>query len=275
MKQLSNKARWIISAALVLVILICVASIAIPAWKRHQARKRYEQLKTAALVENDRDSIEIPQIDFPTLSERYEEFPEVDFAPLWEVNEEVCAWIRVPGTKVDYPVLRNGDADDPYDTYYLEYTIDGVEGRPGTIYMEPCNSPEFTDYNTVLYGHNMNDETMFGTLHRYDDETFFLEHPYIYIVTPEKNLVYEIASAVFLDDRHIMFSYDFRNEDDRQEYLELLAESSDERNHYREGVTPTAEDSLLTLSTCVLHEKDRRFLITAVLRAEEYKEEGI
>ncbi len=271
MKTVSARTKKIIIAALVLIILICMAALCVSSWKKYRAQETYEHLKTAAVRESS-SPLKLPEWEAQEkipLKERYESFPEVDFAPLWEINEEVCGWIRVPGTDVDYPILRNGDAEDLYDTYYLNTTIDGMEGLPGAIYMEPCNSPEFTDYNTVIYGHNMANGAMFTSLHRYREEGFLEEHPYVYIVTPEKKLVYEIASAVVSDDRHIMYSYDFEKLDDRQAFLELLAENSDERSQYRADFTPESAERILTLSTCIGNEKDRRFLVTAVLKEEE------
>lgn len=85
----------------------------------------------------------------------------VDFAALWEQNEDVYAWITVPGTLVDYPVLQHPSDDE----YYLHHTIDHVEGLPGSIYSETVNAKDFTDMNTILYGHNMKNDTMFGSLH--------------------------------------------------------------------------------------------------------------
>lgn len=81
------------------------------------------------------------------------EIPEkdIDFAALKEENSDVYAWIYVPGTNVDYPVLQHPTDD----AYYLEHNMDGSKGLPGCIYSESVNTKDFTDPNTVLYGHNM------------------------------------------------------------------------------------------------------------------------
>ena len=105
-----------------------------------------------------------------TDSKVYEGCP-VDFAGMWETNEDVYAWITVPGTVIDYPILQH--ATD--NTYYLNYNIDGSYGYPGCIYTENMNSKEFTDNNTVIYGHNMKNGTMFAGLHKFEDAAFSME----------------------------------------------------------------------------------------------------
>lgn len=271
MKALSKKTKLIISIVLVVLILICVAAIAIPAIKKNQAKKTYEYLQMAAVKEQDSSGISGTDLPEESIASKYKDFPGIDFEPLWDKNTDVVAWIRIPNTDpiVDYPILRKQDAESPYDSYYLNATIDGTEGLPGSIYMEPCNSSNFQDYNTVLYGHNMKDRTMFGGLREYASEEYAKEHPYIYIVTPEKNFVYEVASAVYMDDRHLMFGIDYLSEEGRQAYLDVLTENTDSRNMYRSDVTITPDDRWITLSTCVGDEDDRRLLITAVLREEQ------
>ena len=99
---------------------------------------------------------------------------EVDFADLQEnTNGDIYAWIHIPDTKIDYPVLQH-----PTDnSYYLNHNLDGSRGYPGCIYTEDYNKKDFTDPNTVLYGHNMKNGTMFAGLHKYGDSEYLEEHP--------------------------------------------------------------------------------------------------
>ena len=95
---------------------------------------------------------------------------QVDFEELQKINPDVYAWIQIPGTNINYPILQSvTEADD----YYLNTTIDGKTGYPGSIYTEKYNSTSFTDPVTVIYGHNMKEGTMFADLHKYTDKTFF------------------------------------------------------------------------------------------------------
>lgn len=270
--------RIALSAVLLLIILICAGVVIMRLMQQQRAREEYDKLKEAVADQQDkRKEPEVePEPEQPQEKEEeeaeipYEEIPRVDFEALWEANTDICGWISIPGTKVDYPVLRNKASSDPHDTYYLEYNIDGTYGRPGTIYMEPCNAGEFTDFNTVLYGHNMHDGTMFAGLHEFDKEDFFNEHEYVYVVTPDRILVYRIFAKVNYDDRHIMISYDFTKDTQREDFLTSLNNNQDMTDRWREGVEVTSDSRILTLSTCIKGDYSRRLLVEAVL-TDEYE----
>ena len=190
----------------------------------------------------------------------YEGCP-VDFAGMWKVNPDVYAWITVPGTSIDYPILQH-----PTDnTYYLNYNIDGSYGYPGCIYTENMNSKEFTDNNTVIYGHNMKNGTMFAGLHKYEDTSFFEENSKVYIYTPDKELSYTIFAAYIYDDRHLMYSFNFADEAVYSTYLKDIQGMRSMNANFREGVEVTAEDKIITLVTCIANQADKRLLVQAVL----------
>ena len=114
----------------------------------------------------------------------------IDFDKLKETNQDIYAWIEIPDTQINYPVVQGGDDD----AYYLNHTIDGTEGYPGSIYTERINAKDFSDFNTVIYGHNMKDGSMFMGLHNFEDPQYMKEHPNVKIYTPEKELTYRILS---------------------------------------------------------------------------------
>ena len=195
-----------------------------------------------------------------TDSKVYEGCP-VDFAGMWETNEDVYAWITVPGTVIDYPILQH--ATD--NTYYLNYNIDGSYGYPGCIYTENMNSKEFTDNNTVIYGHNMKNGTMFAGLHKFEDAAFFEEHTKVFIYTPEKELTYTIFAAYIYDDRHLLYSFDFANQEVYATYLEDIRNMRSMNALIRDDVAVTAEDKIITLVTCIGNQPEKRLLVQAVL----------
>ena len=195
-----------------------------------------------------------------TDSRVYEGCP-VDFAGMWKINKDVYAWITVPGTVIDYPILQH-----PTDnTYYLNYNIDGSHGYPGCIYTENLNSKEFTDNNTVIYGHNMKNGTMFAGLHKFEDSTFFAEHAKVHIYTPEKELNYTIFAAYIYDDRHLLYSFDFANEQVYAAYLTEIQNMRSMNALIREDVEVTTEDKIITLVTCIGNQPSKRLLVQAVL----------
>lgn len=116
-----------------------------------------------------------------TATEEQSEVIPVKFEELQAVNPDIYAWITVPGTVIDYPILQH--ASD--NTYYLMHNIDGSYGYPGCIYTENMNSKDFTDNNTVIYGHNMKNGSMFAQLHKFEDPDFFNENREVLIYLPD------------------------------------------------------------------------------------------
>ena len=188
---------------------------------------------------------------------------EVDFADLQEnTNEDIYAWIHIPDTKIDYPVLQH-----PTDnSYYLNHNLDGSRGYPGCIYTEDYNKKDFTDPNTVLYGHNMKNGTMFAGLHKYGDSEYLEEHPYIYIYTEEGLLAYEIFAAYQSGDEHILYAHDgFEDRKVYGKYLEEILSMRSMGSVLKEGAEVTEDSRIITLSTCISGKPDNRFLVQGVL----------
>lgn len=191
---------------------------------------------------------------------------EVDLADLQtNVNRDIYAWIYIPDSMIDYPVLQH-----PTDNaYYLNYNLDGSKGYPGCIYTENYNEKDFSDPNTVLYGHNMKNGTMFAGLHKFEDSEYFEEHPYVYIYTAEKLYVYEIFAAYETNNEHILLNNDFTDNYSFRKYLDSIFAIRDMNSNRRDDMTVTAENHILTLSTCVANQSDRRYLVQGVLLNED------
>ncbi len=185
----------------------------------------------------------------------------LDWDALAEENMDIYAWIYIPGTQVDYPIVQHGTDD----SYYLGHNLDGSSGYPGCIYSERVSSKDFMDTVTVLYGHNMKDGSMFGSLHEYEDNGFFDENPYIYIYTPYGILAYEIFSACPYGSSHIMYTYDFTAAEGVQQYIDSLLGAREMNSHVRQGVEVPAGSRVLTLSTCVGGNDGKRWLVSGVL----------
>ncbi len=187
---------------------------------------------------------------------------EVDFETLQsETNPDIYAWIYIPDTKIDYPVLQH--ATD--NSYYLNYNIDGSKGYPGCIYTENYNAKDFSDPNTVMYGHNMKNGSMFAGLHKFEDSEYFEEHPYVYVYTPEQLYVYEIFAAHEYSNAHILMSFDFADEKVYQKFLDDIWTFQGSKSNFREDVEVDAGDRILTLSTCVAGQSSKRYLVQCVL----------
>ena len=193
-------------------------------------------------------------------AEPEEEIP-IDFEELWETNPDVYAWIVIPGTDINYPILQH-PIDD---SYYLNHNIDGSTGRPACIYTESLNSKDFTDNNTVIYGHNMRNGTMFAQLHKFEDKDFFDEHREIIIYLPDKVLHYKIFAVHNYDDRHLLYSFDFSDKAVYKDYLESIFSIDDMNANIDTEMTVTENDKIITLATCVYKKPSLRFHVQAVL----------
>lgn len=184
----------------------------------------------------------------------------VDFKELKSVNPEIYAWINIPGTNIDYPILQSETDDD----FYLTHNVNKKRAAYGSIYTEDYNTKDFGDFNTVIYGHNMRNGTMFASLKKYRDQTFFNDNQYINIYMPERILKYRIFAAYVWDDRHILRSLDFNLEDIRKAYIDMIFSIRNINAHIRNDVSVTESDNIITLSTCTNVDTER-YLVQGVL----------
>lgn len=178
-----------------------------------------------------------------------------------DVNADIYAWIYVPGTNIDYPVLRH-----PSDNaFYLNHNLDGSSGYPGCIYTESYNSMEWTDPVTLVYGHDMRStDTMFHQLHKFTKADFFQENQYIYLYTEDGLLAYRIFATEAHSDEHLLLNHDFSNTAAFQAYFDSLLNGGKE-TLIREGAQVKEDDRIVVLSTCIRNRADERRLVYGVL----------
>ena len=162
---------------------------------------------------------------------------------------------------IDYPILQS--ASD--NTYYLTHTIDGAESPEGSIYTETYNSRDFEDPNTVIYGHDMANGSMFQNLLNYQDRSFFDANREVLIYTPDAIRRYRIFAAYLYDDRHLMQSFNFEDKDVYRQYLESVFSIREMGACIDTDQEVTADDKIITLSTCYGVQEDKRYLVQAVL----------
>lgn len=176
-----------------------------------------------------------------------------------QLNDEVYAWISITGTDISYPVLQ--PTEDEY--FYLSHNLNREEDTNGCIYTEYCNNRDFGDPNTVIYGRNT--DAMFGKLHRYQDRDFFDTHKEITVELPDKTLTYRVFAAYTYDDRHLIATYDFWDKAVYSQYLKDVFSIRAMDAFLDDSPEVTAEDKIITLSTGVTGQDDRRYLVQAVL----------
>lgn len=187
----------------------------------------------------------------------------IDFETLWDVNEDIYAWMEIYDTDVEYPIVQS--ATDK--AYYLDHTIEGRAGYPGSIYTENVNAKDFTDFLTVIYGHNMKNGTMFGSLKKFRSLTYIQEHPTISIYTPEEELTYRIFAAVTYNSRYLPTLYDYDTQEGRQAFIDSIYGVRDMNSYVDKDVTVTADSRLVVLSTC-MGSDSHRLLVVGVLEED-------
>ena len=279
-----NRARiWkIASMAFLVAAIVCTVVACAGKAKQEEAEEQYESLaeQTTKVVLEETPE---PSVESSEGSEASEEEPEeevdplkaledmgipvpekqVDFDNLHEtVNKDIYAWIYIPDTAVDYPILQH-----PTDnTYYLNYNLDGSRGYPGCIYTEDYNAKDFTDPVTVVYGHNMKDGSMFAGLHKYADSEYMESQPYVYIYTPDSLLVYEIFTAHETTDEHILYAHNwFEEKSVLEDYIKDISDARIMGSVLRGDVEVDGDDSIITLSTCISTKPNNRFVVQGVL----------
>ena len=264
-----NRVYIVLLLVFLVALVVCLGVMGYNAWMEQKAQQNFENLlptesESESVVETESEIIEETETEIDILTQLGITIPEknLNWDELYATNEHIYAWIYIPNTNVDYPVLQHPEDD----TYYLNCNLDGSWGYPGCIYSEHrYNSKDWTDFNTLLYGHNMKNGTMFKTLHNFEDRDFFDENRYIYIYTPEHVYVYDIFAAYVYGDSHILAEYDSAFELRRQAYVDYVMGIRDMSAHFREGVEITSESNLLTLVTCIGGRPNNRYLVQGVL----------
>lgn len=272
----------IIAAICSVCFLGCLAWLILYMKNNSRAERESDALRQEYVVEVSNDVTELE----PEPSSLAESEPETSPAPTEEPspllgydipnrtvdiealqeneNEDIYAWLIVPGTEIDYPVLQHSEQLD----YYLDHNVDHSKGYPGCIYTQNLNSKEWDDPNTVLYGHNMKNGSMFAGLHYYEDPEFLEENQYIYIFTQNYVRVYHIFGAYEYDNRHLLLAIDMKDPATFAGYLVEVRNLKGMRDNFLENVPVSIENQVLTLETCVTNKPDKRYIVQAILEAE-------
>jgi len=189
----------------------------------------------------------------------------VAFDELEQLNEDIYAWLFIPGTDINHPILQSlrGDND-----YYLDHTVDHLEDENGCLFTEYLYSDkEFNVPVTVVYGHRRRSGDMFGQLQElYAVKGSLEQYPEIIVFTPEKELHYQVFGETEFSDMHIPNHYKrFHDETLLPVFLEELKRYHTMTKQFDESVVITENDRILILSTCLIQNDNQRFLVLAKL----------
>ena len=269
-KKVSNVIYKVLFLLCLTVFLGAVGYVAYDEYQNYLAEKEIDKLGNSISTEQETETQIGTEIGTETeteevideLAQLNIQVPEknLDWNVIKEENEHIYAWIYIPGTNVDYPIVQH-----PTDrTFYLRRGLNGKKLTAGCIFTEHMNTTDFTDPNTLIYGHNMRNQTMFATIHNFEDKEFFENNRYIYIYMPDKVLVYDVFAAYGRDNKHLLLSYSYTSEKNIQENFDAIFKN-EYKALFRDGVELTTEDKIISLSTCIRGEDDKRYIVQAVL----------
>ena len=178
--------------------------------------------------------------------------PEIDFASLKAINGDVVGWLYLPDTVINYPVVQGSD-----NSYYLKRLVDGSYNANGSLFVDYQNEMDFSDDNTLIYGHHMDSGKMFATLVKYKNQEFYDEHPVAYFLTEEKTYKIEIFSGYVTtpdSDSYLLTA------GSRQQTIEWMKEMFHNSDFFAD-VTIRPEDHIVTFSTCDYEFHDARYVV--------------
>ena len=209
--------------------------------------------------ETGEETEEPPQEEVPYVDPYADALAAMDFSALREVNGDVVGWILIPGTAVSYPLLQTSN-----NQYYLSHTWKGLYNLAGSIFLECQNSRDLSDFNTVIYGHRMADGSMFTALKNYQQQSWWEQHPTVYLTDDSGTRCYEIFAAYEVSTQGDTYRLAFSGDGEKQDFLDFcLAQSAIDT-----GIVPTVQDRILTLSTCTGHGHATRWVVQAALRQD-------
>lgn len=259
-KQRSGALQWGITVLLGVAVLFFGAQFLSAYMAERRGEKAYQEL-AGKVMGQERT---VRQDELPAEEERMEtQYPELslDMSLLSQLNGDFRGWLYFPLLEISYPVVQGTDND-----YYLTHSFMGEELKTGCLFMDCGASPDWSDRNTFVFGHNTRDGSMFGVLKRLKKEDGLCEeNPWFYIYTEDTVYTYRIFSYYVTSatsDRYMTF----QSEESYDAYVQWALEHSE----YDAGVSLEERGNIVSLSTCYGRSgTSRRLLVHGVLWAEE------
>ena len=243
MRNKKNKSKKYMKAILNLVIYIMLLSILL-----YSGIKIYKWYKDNTnnneITEQIKETVKIEDKD-----ENKKEYT-IDFSKLKEQNSDTVAWIKVNNTNIEYPVVKAQNND-----FYLKHSFDKSNNSAGWIFADYRNKFDGTDKNIIIYGHNMKDNSMFGSLKSVINEDWYNneDNKYITLITKNGIQIYEVFSVYQIEKEDYYIQTSFNSETN----FTTFAQTIKKRSKKKFNVDVNKEDNILTLSTCANNNKYR------------------
>lgn len=254
---------------LVVCFILFIGSLFYIVYNQYKMKKEGKQLEELqqSIIENPEnvDIVEGTQKESLETETQEEEEQQIlpQYEDLYQENQDLFGWIKIDDTPIDYPVMQT--FDDP--TFYIHRDWDKNESQTGLPLIDArCT---LKSENIIIYSHNMKNGTMFGSLKRYNEKSFYDEHQIIKFDTIYEEAEYQVIAVllaqVFYDEKPKegeFVYYDYIELDSKEQFAKYINQVKD-RSLYDTGVNAEYGDSLITLCTCNYHVKDGRLLVVA------------
>lgn len=227
----------------IMVILLCIIAFCI--------------YKIATIVSEYREGTEV----YDELAEIAEVIPDetmrIDFDALKEKNEDVVAWLYSEDTVIKYPVVQGED-----NSYYLYRLADKTWNVKGSLFIDyRCEQP-FDDFNTIIYGHRMNDGSMFKSLLEYrDDDGYYNEHKTMKLAVPDAEYEVAVFGAATIPSDSEMYKFEFATDDEKKAYIDRIRKSNEIPSGGGSEVSVSPSDKIVMLSTCTYEFEEARLVV--------------
>jgi len=241
MRKLKKKAVNSIYNILILICVIGFITTLFFVLRDHQtfqlADQNYQEIRDLRVISNQNDSIGNTTIDFESLS---------------KINPDIVGWIGFEGLEIDYPVVQTKDNE-----FYLNHLFSLEKNKLGAIFVDYRNKSDFSDRNTIIYGHNMKNGSMFSSLTNYKSQEYYDANPDILFVTKDKKYRVDFFAGLVVDGSYESVRYDFSDEDDFNQYINSLKDMST----FKSIVNVEAEDRIVSLVTCSYEYNNARYAL--------------
>ena len=268
--------RWsVVGAVLALLLALLVVLPGVREGKQNETEpspsETAEQTTAAPTEAAETESSEAETQETETDAPETEPVMLAELAEWYEENPDMGGWLTVENTRIDGPVMYTPEEEEKY--IYADF--DGSFKIAGSFFIDADCSMDPESDNIIIYGHNMKDGTMFGSLKSYQYESYWKEHPIIVFSTLYEKREYEVVSAfydrVYYKDEDCFKFYQFVDADDEQHFNETMAQFK-AKAMYDTGVTAEYGDHLITLVTCSFHVDNGRFVVVARAKGEQAAE---
>ncbi len=238
-----------------ILLAVCFIVFIYSAYKIYTYLKEENTSKQFANELIEKAVTEIPDEKIYTndITNEYKSPLDIDFEVLNQENQDIVGWIYLENSPINYPVVQSNDNE-----YYLHRLINGEYNLAGSIFMDYRNNSNLEDNNTIIYGHNMKNNTMFGSLQEYKAQEYYENHKTIYYFTPKKNYAIELIAGYTISVESDIYNL---ADIDKKELTDIISKSD-----FTSDIELKENDKLITLSTCAYEYDGARYVVIGILK---------